>query len=501
MKRWIVLASLLVPAIALGNPTLPTVKYERQPKDKVVRAGGQFTLFLNNCENGGCQILPGDDDASKNQSSIATKAANMQPFPWADGEWEAVLQCVRDVYSPYAVTVTDQRPSTEFNMAVVGGTGEDIGYIDPNAGGVALVPTDCRPLSNFITYIFTNSSTAGLDVFASEDCGGCSPQSQDRIYGACWVIAQETAHLYGLDHEFHFTDIGKSACNDPMTYLDDCGGQKFFRNNLATCGEFGPARPGCGSDPNRYCSTQQNSHQLLLSNLGPGTPTTAPPEVSVLLPHAGDTIKQGAVVQSRASAQRGVAKVELYLNGFKWDEKPGADFGVRGQSATVYPFELPDNVPDGVIDIVVKAYDDIGAETDSEAIRVTKGKPCSDAATDCADGQQCDSDGRCFWDPPTGVLGDSCTYDQFCTSLLCAGTDDANKQCSQSCTLGVSDACPSADFECVDVGTTDGACLKKGGDGGGCCSSGNTTVGALTLQGGMAFGVLAMVLRRRRRTV
>ena len=106
----------------------------------------------------------------------------------------------------------------------------------------------------------------------------------------------------------------------------------------------------------------------------------------------------------------------------------GAAFGPTGQPETTYPLALPDGVPDGIIDIVVKAFDDIDVETDSPVITVTKGAPCTTADT-CAKGQLCEA-GKCFWAPPTGQLGDACTFQQFCESELCLDTTDG-MYCSQ----------------------------------------------------------------------
>ena len=72
------------------------------------------------------------------------------------------------------------------------------------------------------------------------------------------LIAQEIAHIYGLDHEYSFVDGNSSACNDPMTYRDDCGGQKFFRNQRGAVRRVRPARPGCG--PSTTAASAQNSH-------------------------------------------------------------------------------------------------------------------------------------------------------------------------------------------------------------------------------------------------
>jgi MYXO-CTERM domain-containing protein len=437
-------------------------------------------IYLNNCADG-CTITPGDDDASMGVSSIASTTAHLTEFAWEPGEWAAIVKCVQEVYSPYNVTVTDVRPQSQFNMAIVAGKPEDIGY-SAGAGGVAIVSGDCSPRQNSIAFAFADMA----DVFAQEDGG-------NRVYGECWVIAQEVAHIYGLDHEYAYVDDSSSACNDPMTYRDDCGGQKFFRNRPAFCGGF-DQQPGCGLPPSFSCSSAQNSHARLLSIFGPGTPTTTPPDVSVVTPVPGGTIASNGAVAALASAQRGIAKVELWINGYKWAEKPGAAFGPQGQPATSYVMPLPSNLPDGVLDIVVKGFDDIGAEGDSTTVTATKGAPCADAST-CAEGQKCEA-GKCFWDQPTGVLGDDCTYPQFCVSGMCEGTSD-KQICTQGCVVGSTDACPMG-FDCVATSGNNGICFTQ--DSGGCCSTGGSSSSkAVYAQAGLALALVAFATRRRRR--
>jgi len=74
----------------------------------------------------------------------------------ADYEWGAILQCVKEVYSPYNVTVTDTRPSggVSYTMDLVAGVPEDIGYSSQFVGGLGLVY--CAPLDNTISYSFAN---------------------------------------------------------------------------------------------------------------------------------------------------------------------------------------------------------------------------------------------------------------------------------------------------------------------------------------------------------
>ena len=144
-----------------------------------------------------------------------------------------------------------------------------------------------------------------------------------------------------------------------------------------------------------------------------------------------------------------------FLNGYKWAETKGAFFGANGQPEASYSLILPPDVPDGVIDIVVRAQDDLEVATDSAPITVTKGTPCATADT-CAEGQLCEA-GRCFWAPPVGELGEECTFTQFCKGELCQSLDSGESRCTQNCVLGIEDSCPP-NFQCLANGDNTGVC-------------------------------------------
>jgi hypothetical protein len=203
------------------------------------------------------------------------------------------------------------------------------------------------------------------------------------------------------------------------------------------------------------------------------------------------TINNGAMVLAVASADRGVARVELLLNNYKWAQLPGVPFGDTGQPASTYAFTLPADVPDGVIDIEVRAIDDLDV-TGTSTITVTKGAPCVTADT-CLEGQQC-ANGRCFWDPPAGAVGDDCAYPQFCVSGQCVARGDG-EFCTQDCRVGSPRTCPTG-FDCVEVSggdPTDGKCFAPIDTG--CCSTSQRTPWPAFILGALALG---MLLRRRR---
>ena len=434
------------------------------------------TIYLERCK-GGCLIhKSGVNDARTSTSTIPTQDSTVGEFAnslgqigaAADAEWGQVVQCMKEVYSPYNVVVTDVKPTSgaSYHEALIAGLPTDIGQ-STDILGLAPLASDCSAIDNVISFSFANRHP---------------PLA--RVLNICWTAAQESAHAFGLDHEYSFSN-NRSACNDPMTYRNDCGGEKFFRNEAASCGE-NATRP-C------KCGASQNSHLKILSVFGAGTPITGTPTITLTSPKANSTTL-GRSVTASAGAKRGVARVEVFFNGFKWAEAPGAAFLTNGQpSPSTYSIAVPAALPDSIVDVKAVAYDDLGALAESAVVTVTKGAPCVTADT-CATGQKCAA-GKCSWDPATGELGDSCTYAQFCKTGICTGTKD-QQICTQPCIPGVADACPS-DFACVMSSATEGVCFFAPSSGG-CCSVERRDQGGW-IHGGIAALLLGFVMRRRRR--
>ncbi len=410
-------------------------------------------IFLNRCV-GGCALKNGDNDARINTSTIVSGDSILQEFAHGDAVWNDMVACVKELYAPFDVEIVtdDPGPNTFHHEAMVAGRADDIGY-DNNALGVAPISSTCEPFNNVISFTFANAAGSNARFL-------------------CEIVGQESAHAFGLDHALD--------CTDPMTYLASCG-PKYYRDATAKCGEFTERTCFCGG-------SAQNSHRKLLSVFGAGSAQIAGPTVNILLP-SGDTVDNQFQVRSTATDARGIKRVEVWLNGSKYTEIDGNVY----PSTSPYIYTAPVGLPDGVIDVEVRAFNDLEIMT-STVKRVTKGAPCTNA-TQCIAGQLCDADGRCFWEPPTGELGDDCSSDRECLSGLCPSSG-GEQVCSELCVPGIADQCGES-FDCLQIAVGQGVCWPAAGGGdGGCCSVGKDSAPGAEL---LLYGLAIMLLGFRRR--
>jgi hypothetical protein len=406
-------------------------------------------LFVNRCP-GNCLLTPGVNDARLDTSTVIDETTQVSEFEHSDEVFDQVIECLRDVYAPYDVDIVTEDPGDDVfhHEAILAGRPQEIGR-PQNVGGIA--PYSCEPLNNVISFSFANQ--LGPDV---EDL--------------CWTVAQESAHAFGLPS--HVYD-----CLDPMTYLEGPCGRKYFRNRAIECGEFEPGTCQCGG-------SAQNSHRELLRTFGPGT-EPPPPEVALLYPEADATVDDNFSIFFTAVDPRLVDHVDVYLNGVRVTTMDGHDYPRRAET---YDLRAPDH-PDGYIDVEIRAYNEISGEAGVARTRVLKGEPCQ-STDDCFDFMEC-SEGSCAYPAPAGELGDECEYDQYCLSGPCAEVG-GDRRCTQSCTLGVADACPEG-YECLEPGY----CWGGGGDGG--CGAAGGRDGQLPLAM-LGVAAAALLARRRRAT-
>jgi uncharacterized protein (TIGR03382 family) len=211
-------------------------------------------LYLN---PDGAILVPGFNDARTDTSSVVTEPTEILGWDIDVDTWNETVACVRDIYSRFDVTVTDEDPGDVPHIeALFGGHPADVGLPD-NVAGVSPFTEDCSIIENSIVFTFT-------DVLPDDP----------RVM--CEVMAQEIAHSFGLDHEM--------LASDPMTYLDYAG-PRAFQDEMVPCGEFDDRMCGINGS---VCRERQNSVAMLESRLGrrgaegvPSEPltTTTEPEV------------------------------------------------------------------------------------------------------------------------------------------------------------------------------------------------------------------------------
>lgn len=196
---------------------------------------GNRVVYLN---RDGAVLWPGAaNDAPNQTSTIVTQPTSIAGWDIDDDTWAETLACVREIYRPFDVEITDEDPGDAPHMeALFGGHPNDVGLPD-NVAGVSPFTSDCGMIEDSIVFTFT-------DVMP------------DNARTMCEVMAQEIAHSYGLDHEM--------LASDPMTYLA-YDGERTFQDVEAPCGE--DTNRLCGINGNT-CRRTQNSVALLTERLG-----------------------------------------------------------------------------------------------------------------------------------------------------------------------------------------------------------------------------------------
>jgi len=424
--------------------------------------------YVNRCA-GGCSLLPGTNNAIDDHSEICDPPAGadclLEEFHHGDEAWNWIVDCVRNVMRPYDISVVDADPGAVIHHeTMVAGLNTQLGYGDASVLGVSGAGA-CASNDNHINFVFANSP-----YFMN---GG-----ETNLTYLCTTIVHEAGHNFGLDHIYD--------CKDPMTYFTGCG-IKYFRDEMLSCASdaTGPWEPAtCSICP----GAAQNTHLKLVTVFGEGV-GAYPPEVEILGPTDGGNVDAGFVVHASASDARGIGHLDLHINGWKWDEVEGHE------GSTPYVLRPPDNLPDGVLDIEVYAYNDLEVLVNA-SVSVMKGAPCANADS-CLDGQTCE-EGKCFWPPATIPLGGECVRLQDCTEGTCEEVDGL-KLCSESCIPGIADQCMTEGLECFQSGVGVGFCwASSSGDGGGCCAVAEDREPPW-LELGLFLGVMLLAVRRRRR--
>jgi hypothetical protein len=197
----------------------------------VERADITRVLYLNDCKPTGCVVYPGDDDARIDRSRIVERQIYLDPFSHDDAVWGDFVGCVRRMYAPFDLDVTTEKPgdAPHFEL-MVAGYPQAIGLVHAGGAALAACPNDVR--DNALGFVFASAIDADI---------------------LCWAAAQESGHMFGLDHAI--------VPLDPMTWIAPPATKPGFQDIDADCGEAS-ARP-C------HCNlTKQNSFATLTAILG-----------------------------------------------------------------------------------------------------------------------------------------------------------------------------------------------------------------------------------------
>lgn len=304
---------------------------------------GATIIFMNRM---GGTYTPGFNDARTNRSTIPSFTASISPWGVSDANWDFVMGCVQDAWSPFNVIITDVDPGDvpHFESVVAGYPG-DVG-MSSGVGGVSPFTSDCSVIPNSIVFTFA-------EVYGS------------NYQAVCETVAQEVAHSFGLDHEY--------MCEDPMTYLGGCG-EKTFQNTAALCGEYSARTCACGG-------STQNSVAMLTSRIGAAD--TVAPTVAITAPTDGATVAPGFTVSANAADDTGVYSVALIIDGATVDIA----------LAPPYTFTVDPGIADGVHTVTTTASDGFNEATATIQVTVDSGGDPGDPPDDPPDDP--DSD-----DPP-----------------------------------------------------------------------------------------------------
>ncbi len=196
------------------------------------RADISRMLYLNDCM-GGCLLVPGNDNAPRGRSSIVSEPTRVDAFSWGSTKWRELVSCVQRAYAPFDLVVTDQDPGDmPYFELVIGGSPLELG-LPATAGGVAPMQCPGQIEDEDVAFVFASVSS---DV--------------DQL---CWAAAQESGHMFGLDHELD--DLDPMAWTGPVA-------KPGFQDREASCGEYQA----------RWCNCDratQNSYAMLMDTLGP----------------------------------------------------------------------------------------------------------------------------------------------------------------------------------------------------------------------------------------
>src|ERR1700742_2084934 len=133
------------PAIAELTTTRPRPAMMWESVDAAATSNevNSHTIYLHRCAGSDCTVVQGNTNSTTNPVHSSLGHGVLGAFSQTDDTWNQVVSCMKDVYAPFNVTITDQSPGSAPPFEILfGGKPQDIG-LSSGIGGVS--PFSCVP--------------------------------------------------------------------------------------------------------------------------------------------------------------------------------------------------------------------------------------------------------------------------------------------------------------------------------------------------------------------
>ncbi|MBC7975882.1 MAG: hypothetical protein H7138_12970, partial [Myxococcales bacterium] len=337
------------PMVATGRPRSAMIWEAIDPAIATAQVNSRI-IYLNRCPVSGCTVVQGSTNSTADPMRSSLGHGVLGAFTQGDETWNAVVGCMKEVYAPFDVQITEVDPGTAPHFEIVfGGRPQELG-LDDGLGGVS--PFSCMPyVPNAVVFVF--------DVWGN------------NVEELCATAAQELAHSFAIDHAVE--------PSDPMTYFA-YEGRRHYMNAQVQCGSdcdalhrsplgamctgptFQEHACACGNG-----AQTQNDVQIITALFG--DLPVSPPTVRITSPRIGETVTSRFPVMTEISDDRAVASAELRVDGAL----------IEAATGSPYVFTGPAELGDGTHTIEVTGYDDLGTPGRAR-IQVVVGPGCQSAA-------------------------------------------------------------------------------------------------------------------------